>query len=113
MSLVLNIQNICKKNNISIHMLEAELEFGQGAIYKWDTNSPSVERLQKVAEYFNVTIDSLVPKSKDKSTKLANKKTIKDIQFPFRCGGVEGLTKKEIDVLAQIAKMLKEQRTLS
>lgn len=60
MSLVSNIQSYCGKNGISIPMLERELNFGKGSIYKWDTNSPSVDKLQKVANYFNVSTDELL-----------------------------------------------------
>ena len=57
-----NIKILCDKNNISIPQLERELNFGAGTIYKWQIVSPSVDNLQKVADYFKVTIDSLVPK---------------------------------------------------
>lgn len=59
-----NIKILCDKNNISIPQLERELSFGAGTIYKWQSVSPSIDNLQKVAEYFKVTIDSLVPKKK-------------------------------------------------
>lgn len=57
-----NIKILCDKNNISTPQLERELKFGAGTIYKWQTVSPSVDNLQKVADFFKVTIDSLVPK---------------------------------------------------
>jgi transcriptional regulator with XRE-family HTH domain len=57
---VLNIQSLCGKHGISVPLLEKELGFGKGSVYKWDKNSPSIDKLQKVAEYFNVSIDSLI-----------------------------------------------------
>ena len=63
MSLVENIQELCKSKGISLSNLQKELGFGNAAIYRWDTNSPSVEKLQKVADYFNVTIDSLLART--------------------------------------------------
>lgn len=60
MSVVENIRFICKKNNTSIPKLEKELGFGNGAIYNWDKNSPSVDKIQKVADYFSVTTDFLI-----------------------------------------------------
>lgn len=47
--------------------LERELEFCQGTIRKWDSSSPSVDKLQKIADYFNVPVDYLLgngPKEK-------------------------------------------------
>ena len=60
MTVLENIQTLCKQRDISIPRLEKELGFGNGAIYKWDKNSPSIDKLQKVADYFGVTVDSLL-----------------------------------------------------
>ncbi len=55
-----NIKNLCKKSGISIKQLETNLNFGNGTIYKWDEVSPSVANIQKVAKYFNVSLDYLI-----------------------------------------------------
>ena len=59
MSLVENIRFLCKKAGTSIPKLEKKLSFGNGAIYNWDESSPSVDRLQKVADCFGVSLDFL------------------------------------------------------
>lgn len=60
MSLVSNIQTLCHNKKITIYKLEKELKFGKGSMYKWDINSPSVNKVVKVAEYFEVSLDSLL-----------------------------------------------------
>ena len=60
MSLVERIKILCKEHKTSIPKLEKELGLGNGAIYKWDVSCPGVDKVQKVAEYFDMTIDSLV-----------------------------------------------------
>ncbi|WP_419892846.1 helix-turn-helix domain-containing protein [Oceanobacillus kimchii] len=55
-----NIQSLCIKKGISVAKLERELGFSRGSIYKWDKNSPSVDKLQKVAEFFNVSVDRIM-----------------------------------------------------
>jgi transcriptional regulator with XRE-family HTH domain len=60
MALVDNIKKLCEINGIKLEILGKELALGEKAIYKWETSSPKVETLQKVADYFNVTIDSLL-----------------------------------------------------
>ena len=55
-----NIKYLCMQNGISIHRLEKDLGFGNGSIAKWDSASPSLERVRRVSEYFGVTIDELV-----------------------------------------------------
>lgn len=60
MSLVENIQKLCESSGISISALQKELSFSSGSIYKWDKNSPSVDKLCMVADYFNVSVDYLL-----------------------------------------------------
>lgn len=60
MSLVDKIKKLCEERNMSVPTLEKEFGFGYGSIYRWDTNTPSIDRVQKVADYFGVSIDSLV-----------------------------------------------------
>lgn len=45
---------------MTVAALERELSFGNGLIRKWDKQSPSVDKLCKVADYFNVSIDFLL-----------------------------------------------------
>ena len=68
MPMVNKIKALCQKMNTSIPKLEKEMGFGNGAIYNWDRNAPSIDKVQKVADYFGVTIDSLVcPKERGDS----------------------------------------------
>ncbi|OCZ54340.1 helix-turn-helix transcriptional regulator [Dehalobacter sp. TeCB1] len=60
MPLVERIKDLCKKHGTSIPKLEKELSFGNGAIYKWTTNSPSIDKVQKVAKRLGVTLNDLV-----------------------------------------------------
>jgi transcriptional regulator, XRE family len=46
------IEDLCRKNNISIAKLEKECGIGNATIRGWDTSSPKVENLKKVADYF-------------------------------------------------------------
>lgn len=55
-----NIQSLCKKRKITFAQLERELGFGNGTIRKWNTASPSVEKLERLADYFQVSTDLLL-----------------------------------------------------
>jgi len=59
---IAKIQRLCRENGSSLSRLEKELGFSRGALFKWDTNTPGIDKVQKVANYFGVTIDSLVSK---------------------------------------------------
>lgn len=60
MPIVTNIKQLCKQRGISIPKLEKELGFAHGSIYKWDTNDPGVDKVQRVAQRFGVTVDFLL-----------------------------------------------------
>lgn len=54
------IQLLSKQNSISISALEKILGFGNGTIGKWKLQSPSCNKVKKVADHFNVSIDFLL-----------------------------------------------------
>lgn len=54
------IESLRKAQNISQGKLEKELGFSNGSISKWKNSMPTPDRLQKIADYFNVTIDYLM-----------------------------------------------------
>jgi len=60
MSLVGRIQDLCSSKNTTLIGLEREIELGRGTIRNWDKNSPSVDKVQKVAEFFGVSTDFLL-----------------------------------------------------
>lgn len=51
------IEQLCKQNNISIGQLEKLCGFGNSTIQKWQNHSPSIDKVKKVADHFNVTVD--------------------------------------------------------
>ena len=53
------ISELCKKRNLAITALERELGFGRGSIGKLRTGNTTLERLQKIADYFGVSVNYL------------------------------------------------------
>lgn len=60
------IESLRKERKISQGNLEKELGFSNGSISKWKSSMPKPERLQKIAEYFGVTVDYLMTGSDSK-----------------------------------------------
>lgn len=54
------IKQLCKSNGITVTGLEKELGFARGSLCKVDTNKPSMEKVQKLADYFKMSVDSLM-----------------------------------------------------
>ncbi len=60
MDLTEMIKALCDKEGITIPALERKLNFGNGVIYSWKKSSPSLVKIQKVAEYFRVSVSYLI-----------------------------------------------------
>ena len=58
------IKELCKENGMSVSQLEQSLGFCNKAIYKWDEQTPGIDRVKKVADYFGVTVDYLISDEK-------------------------------------------------
>jgi transcriptional regulator with XRE-family HTH domain len=59
-TLVDRIKILCIKHGTNLSRLELEVGLGSGTVSRWVTVSPTCENIRKVADYFGVTIDSLV-----------------------------------------------------
>ncbi|EAE5741420.1 helix-turn-helix transcriptional regulator [Listeria monocytogenes] len=60
MTLLDRIKELCKKRSISVKMLEENLNFPSNTIYQWKKRTPGIDKLQKVADYFGVSLDYLL-----------------------------------------------------
>lgn len=54
------VKELADKQKISIVELEEKLNFGKNSLYRWKNSSPASDKLQKVADYFNVSVDYLL-----------------------------------------------------
>lgn len=70
MSLVNKIKKMCDEKGMTFASLERELKFGNGTIRKWDNATPSGDKLAKVADFFNVSVDYLL--DRDVNTNSCN-----------------------------------------
>lgn len=58
--MVKKIKALCQQSGISIAALEKNIGLGNGTISKWETSSPQVDKLLKVANFFNVSVEYLL-----------------------------------------------------
>lgn len=54
------IKELAARKNISIRQLEEKLGFANATLRRWDQNKPSVDKIQAVAKFFNVSVDYLL-----------------------------------------------------
>jgi transcriptional regulator with XRE-family HTH domain len=60
MTLLDRVKMLCKKKGVSQGKMEKEIGISNGASSKWKSSSPSMEILQKLSSYFEVSVDYLM-----------------------------------------------------
>ena len=60
-----NVKRLCKERGINFMNLEKACGLGNGTIAAWENGNPRVDRLKLVADFFGVTIDSLMSDEKN------------------------------------------------
>lgn len=61
------IRNLCKDRKISINDLENALGYSKNTLYRLKTQTPGADKLEAIADYFNVSIDYLLGRTNQKS----------------------------------------------
>ncbi|CVX98467.1 repressor protein [Streptococcus pneumoniae] len=84
MTILDRIRSLANDRKVTLAELERNLNFSNGSLRKWETSTPSGDKIEKIADYFNVSTDYLLGRTDNPI--IANKKE----QFFF-----EG---KEVDV---------------
>lgn len=54
------IKRLADARGVGLARVDADLGFGNGTIGKWDKSAPSSDKLQLVADYFEVSVDYLL-----------------------------------------------------
>ncbi|GLW43438.1 helix-turn-helix domain-containing protein [Bacillus amyloliquefaciens] len=54
------VKKLADDRKISLTDLAKRIDMGVNSLYKWKTQKPAVDKLQKVADYFNVSVDYLL-----------------------------------------------------
>lgn len=79
MGLYEKIKILADSQKISIRRLEEVLGYGNGTIRRWEKQTPGVDKIQKVADYFDVSVDYLLGRTDKKRYYDLTEKDEKDI----------------------------------
>lgn len=96
------IKSLAEKRGIGLATLDSALGFGNGTIGKWGKSSPSADKLQKVADYFGVSVDYLLGRDSGSTV------TDDDIKFALFGGDAE-ITDEQFDEVKRFAQFVKER----
>ena len=88
------IKMLCKRKGVTVTGTEKELGFARGSLCKVNTSKPSMEKVQKLANYFNVSVEFLMNDGDCEEN-----------------GDIELTTKDERDITKDLQKMMASIRT--
>ncbi|MBC2370572.1 helix-turn-helix transcriptional regulator [Listeria booriae] len=94
------IKELASKRNKSLKDVAIEIGLSENIFYTWKKSSPKTDVIQKVADYFHVSVDYLLGRTEIMSPLDG----LEDAQFL----DVDGLTQEDIAKVESIVKSLKE-----
>lgn len=77
MTIYERIESLRKSQGLSQGKLEKQLGFSNGSISKWKNSTPKVERLQKLADFFGVSVEYLMTGKEDGQKEKDNNEDLK------------------------------------
>ena len=83
MGLYENVKKAAKNKGYSINRLEQELGFARSYIGKFKTITPSADKLKKIADFLDVSVESLLGNKDDTPGYYLNEETAKAAQEIF------------------------------
>ena len=65
MTLLDRIKYLANSRSVTLAEIERKTDLSNGIIRKWDTSYPSIDKIEKVADYFQVSTDYLLERTDD------------------------------------------------
>ncbi|WP_368281410.1 helix-turn-helix domain-containing protein [Enterococcus durans] len=98
------IKELAKKQGKSLNKVEEDLGYGKNVLYRLKNSNPSTERLQEIADYFDVSVDYLLGREKKETPKHVD---LSEDDTVFSFDGKE-ISKETMRKAIAIAKALEE-----
>ena len=105
------VKELCKKQGISINTLEERVGFSRNSLYSWRNSSPKPEKLNVIADYFNVSTDYLLGRTDNPriaSDDTASEYTTEDLRKMARNAKTfdgKPLTDEDVDAITNIIEI--------
>lgn len=105
------VKELCKKQGISINTLEERVGFSRNSLYSWRNSSPKPEKLNVIADYFNVSTDYLLGRTDNPriaSDDAASEYTTEDLRKMAKNAKTfdgKPLTDEDVDAITNIIEI--------
>ncbi|MBZ2159614.1 helix-turn-helix domain-containing protein [Streptococcus australis] len=106
MSLLDRIKLLATTHQMTMAELERKLDFSNGSLRKWGSSMPSGDKIEKVADYFNVSTDYLLGRTNNPN--IANNGDasapldLRDIAAQSMLFDGKPLTEEDIDFITAV-----------
>lgn len=106
MSLLDRIKLLAATHQMTMAELERKLDFSNGSLRKWGSSMPSGDKIEKVADYFNVSTDYLLGRTNNPN--IANNcdasapLDLRDIAAQSMLFDGKPLTEEDIDFITAV-----------
>lgn len=85
------VKQLCKEKGVSMNAAESEMGLAKGYISKLDNSNPNQKTLQKMSDYFGVSVEFLISGKEDsreqKITSLSQTEELDIIEVVLRFNG--------------------------
>lgn len=96
------VKELSKKRDMRVADLEDALGFGRNTIYQWNKRTPGSDKLQKVADFFNVSTDYLLGRT--------NNPKVNDDENLLAAHIADDVTEDEMEEIKQFIEFIKSKR---
>ncbi|STY44221.1 Helix-turn-helix domain [Listeria grayi] len=106
------IKKLSLEKGKNVKEVALELGFGENLFYKWKTQSPTTDKLQKVADYFNVSTDYLLGRTNDRYShlKIEDSNITSNLEASNDFVNIlKNADKEKLEKLEQLWKILNEE----
>ncbi|KXY35791.1 helix-turn-helix transcriptional regulator [Bacillus thuringiensis] len=107
MSIFQRVKDLATDYGLSIAELERKLNFSPNTLYKLKTQKPSIDRIEAIAKYFNVSTDYILGRTDKKYWELTDKDE-KDIQKKLE-ELIEDMTKADALAFSKDSEPMSEE----
>ena len=85
------VKQLCKEKGVSMNLAESEIGLAKGYISKLDKSNPNAKTLQKIASYFDVSVEFLVTGKDSEPGYYLNEETAKMAQEMYEDADMRSL----------------------
>ncbi|EGO8850065.1 XRE family transcriptional regulator [Enterococcus faecalis] len=110
MSLFERIKSLAKATNKNVKQVALELGFSENLFYKWKTSDPKAKDLEKVAEYFNVSVDYLLGRTDNPNPVEKKQLTVEEALASVMSSDGKPLTDNDREILTEIIEAYIEKK---